>query len=207
MPSSPAPFLFAVVALVASVAIRPAMAEDHPGAAIYREHCLRCHGDNGVGTPSAPAPLLGDRSVGQLTRYVADTMPEDDPTAVTGEAAAAVAEWIHGRFYSTLARDRHRPARVELARLTVGQYQNAIADLVGGFLGPLPPVSPERGLRGEYFQGRNFDPARRVFTRLDPAVGVDFGVSAEGFSRRVSIKKILAKRGQEIKLAQELHWI
>ena len=176
MPSSPAPFLFAIVALVASVAIRPAMAEDHPGAAIYREHCLRCHGDNGVGTPSAPAPLLGDRSVGQLTRYVADTMPEDDPTAVTGEAAAAVAEWIHGRFYSTLARDRHRPARVELARLTVGQYQNAIADLVGGFLAPLPHVSAERGLRGEYFQGRNFDPARRVFTRLDPAVGFDFGV-------------------------------
>ena len=176
MANSPARFVVAIVALVASSSMRPAVAEDHPGAAIYREHCLRCHGDNGVGTPAAPAPLVGDRSVGQLARYVADTMPEDDPTAVTGEAAAAVAEWIHGRFYSTLARDRHRPARVELARLTVGQHQNAIADLVAGFLAPLPHVSPERGLRGEYFQGRDFNPARRVFERLDPAVGFDFGV-------------------------------
>ena len=176
MPSALAPFLFAIVALVASAAMRPAVAEDHPGAAIYREHCLRCHGDNGVGTPSAPAPLVGDRSVGQLTRYVADTMPEDDPTAVTGEAAAAVAEWIHGRFYSTLARDRHRPARVELARLTVGQHQQAIADLVAGFLPAAPGPTPERGLRGEYFQGRDFNPARRVFERLDPAIGFDFEV-------------------------------
>jgi hypothetical protein len=176
MVSSPVRSLIAFVALVASTMIRPAVADDHPGAAIYREHCLRCHGDNGVGTPAAPAPLVGDRSVGQLARYVADTMPEDDPTAVIGDAAAAVAEWIHGRFYSALARDRHRPARVEISRLTVGQHQNAIADLVGGFLPPPPPVGPERGLRGEYFQGRNFDPARRVFERLDPTVGFDFGV-------------------------------
>jgi cytochrome c len=143
MASSPVRFLIGVVAMVALAAIRPAMAEDHPGAAIYREHCLRCHGDNGVGTPAAPAPLVGDRSVGQLTRYVADTMPEDDPTAVTGEAAAAVAEWIHGRFYSTLARDRHRPARVELARLTVGQHQNAIADLVGALSGKVGAASTD----------------------------------------------------------------
>lgn len=109
MPSSLAPFLFAIVALVASAAMRPASADEHPGAAIYRQHCLRCHGENGVGTPAAPAPLVGDRSVGQLSRYVADTMPEDDPAAVTGEAAARVADWIHERFYSAVARDRHRP--------------------------------------------------------------------------------------------------
>lgn len=168
--------LLAIVIVVASSWPWGAGADDHPGAAIYREHCLRCHGENGIGTPVAPAPLVGDRSVGQLTRYVADTMPEDDPEAVTGEAAARVAEWIHDRFYSAVARDRHRPPRVELARLTVGQHRNAIADLVSGFLPPSPAPSPERGLRAEYFQGRDFNPARRVFERIDPSVGFDFGV-------------------------------
>ena len=136
MDSSAVRALCASLVVVASWGMRPASADEHPGAVIYREHCLRCHGENGVGTPAASAPLVGDRSIGQLSRYVADTMPEDDPTAVTGEAAARVAEWIHERFYSAVARDRHRPPRVDLARLTVGQHKQAIADLVAGFLPP-----------------------------------------------------------------------
>lgn len=151
-------------------------ADEHPGAAIYREHCLRCHGEQGKGTDEVPAPLVGDRSVDQLAGYVHDTMPEDDPTAVTGEAARLVSEWIHAGFYSALARERNRPARVDLARLTVRQHKNAIADLVAGFRGEQPPVTAERGLRGEYFQGRDFNGQRRVFERIDGTVNFDFGV-------------------------------
>ncbi len=151
-------------------------ADDHPGAVIYREHCLRCHGEDGGGTDAVPAPLVGDRSVDQLTGYVHDTMPEDDPTAVTGAAARLVSEWIHAGFYSAVARDRNRPARMDLARLTVRQHKNAIADLVAGFRGEPPPMTPERGLRGEYFQGRDFNGERRVFERIDGRVNFDFGV-------------------------------
>ena len=46
-------------------------------------------------------------------------MPEDDPGSLSPEDAKAVAAYIHGAFYSSLARERNRPARIELARLTV----------------------------------------------------------------------------------------
>ena len=166
------PSFLAVVGALATVAA----AEDHPGAAVYRQHCQRCHGENGAGTDAVPTPLAGERSVGQLAALVDETMPEDDPDAVSAEEARQVAEWIHGAFYSTLARDRNRPARVDLARLTVRQHAAAIADLVGGFAGQPPPPTAERGLRGTYYQGRDFDDRRRVFERLDAEVGFDFGV-------------------------------
>jgi hypothetical protein len=180
-PTSVSPLCFGVTAILACSALGPTpgvvlRAEDHPGAAIYREHCLRCHGEDGAGTEAVPAALAGDRSVDQLTGYVHDTMPEDDPTAVTGEAARLVSEWIHAGFYSAVARDRNRPARLDLARLTVRQHKNAIADLVAGFSGEQPPVTPHSGLRGQYYQGRDFNDERRVFDRLDGTVNFDFGV-------------------------------
>ena len=41
--------------------------------------------------------------------------------------------YIYETFYSPEARVRNKPARVELSRLTVRQYQNAVADLIGSF--------------------------------------------------------------------------
>ena len=52
---------------------------------------------------------------------------------MSGEAAWQVADYIHRSFYSAVARDRHRPARVELSRLTVRQHRHALADIVGSF--------------------------------------------------------------------------
>ena len=40
---------------------------------------------------------------------------------------------IYDAFYSPDARVRNKPARIELSRLTVRQYQNAVADLIGSF--------------------------------------------------------------------------
>jgi hypothetical protein len=152
-------------------------AEDHPGLAIYREHCGRCHGDAGVGTPDLPDPLVGDRSVNQLAAYIDETMPEDDPSKVTGDAARQVAEYIHGAFYSAVARDRNRPARVELARLTVRQYQNTAADLIASFRNRGAGIDSLRGLRAEYFHTRDFNrQTGLVYEQIDPQVDFDFGL-------------------------------
>lgn len=156
--------------------IAPALSADHPGLAIYQEHCARCHGENGSGTKNVPEPLAGDRSVTQLAASIDETMPEDDPSLVTGDAARQVAEYIHAAFYSPVARDRNRPARVELSRLTVRQYQNTVADLIASFRGRGPVVDDRRGLRAEYFHGRSFDRNDLVYERIDPQVDFHFGV-------------------------------
>jgi cytochrome c553 len=147
------------------------------GEAIYREHCVRCHGDGGVGTQAVPDPLAGERSINQLAAYIDETMPEDDPEKVSAEQARQVAEYIHGAFYSAVARDRNRPARVELSRLTVRQYENVAADLFAGFRGNQPAVDDRRGLRAEYFSSRNFDRQKGlIYERIDPEVDFDFGL-------------------------------
>jgi len=152
-------------------------AADHPGAAIYAAHCARCHGPGGEGTPAVPQPLVGDRSVNQLAAYVDESMPEDDPGQVTGDSARQVAEWMHGAFYSAVARDRGRPARVEPQRLTVRQHKNVLADVVAGFRAAPPPLPDDaRGLKGEYFRTRGFDRADDlVRERTDPRIDFDFG--------------------------------
>jgi hypothetical protein len=76
-----------------------------------------------------------------------------------------------------VARDRNRPARVELSRLTVRQYRNVVADLVAGFRGRGPGIDAQRGLRAEYFRGRDFDRGKSlVYEQLDENVAFDFGV-------------------------------
>ena len=151
-------------------------AAEHPGFAVYREHCSRCHGENGRGTADFPDPLAGDLSVNQLAAYVDETMPEDAPHTVTGPAARAVAAYVHEVFYSPVARDRNRPARVEVSRLTVREHRNTVADIVAGFRGRGPGVDDRRGLRAEYFHERHFDRAHLVFEQIDPQVDFDFGV-------------------------------
>jgi len=173
------------------VTLAPAVAE-HPGMAVYREHCSHCHGDSGGGTEDYPEPLTGSRSVNQLAAYIDQTMPEDDPTLVTGDAARQVAEAIHSAFYSTIARERNKPVRRELSRLTVRQMQETLADLVGSFRGQTPPVDDQRGLKAEYFNGRGFDRKKLAVERIDPEVQFDFGVASPDAntmeSKRFSIR-------------------
>jgi len=159
------------------LAAPPLVAQDHPGLAVYREHCGRCHGDSGTGTPDVPEPLVGDRSVNQLAAYIHETMPEDDPSAVTGDAARQVADYIHTAFYSAVARDRNRPARVDLSRLTVRQYQNTAADLFASFRNRTARIESPHGLRAEYFNSRDFNrQTGLVYEQIDPQVDFDFGL-------------------------------
>ena len=48
--------------------------------------------------------------LGQLAKYIAKTMPDDDPGTCVGEDAEKVAAYIHDAFYSKTAQARNRPA-------------------------------------------------------------------------------------------------
>ena len=152
-------------------------ADDSRGEQIYRQTCARCHGAAGEGTAETQNhPLIGDKSIGQLTKLIAKTMPEDDVGSCVGDDAADVATYIHETFYSPTARVRHAQARLELARLTVKQYRNVVADLIGGFRSPPPsPLAPRIGLHGEYYKSRQHKGEDRVIDRTDPVVRFDFG--------------------------------
>lgn len=146
------------------------------GSRIYEMRCASCHGARGEGVAEEyDRELTGDRSVAQLGRYIAKAMPPDEPETCEGEDAEAVAAYIHHAFYSPLARERNRPARVELSRLTARQYANAVADLVGSFRGPGEALGEERGLTGEYYKSRRRRGGDRAWERLDREIRFDFG--------------------------------
>jgi hypothetical protein len=155
-----------------------AAAEERTGEQVYRQLCVKCHGASGEGTKEHfPYPLVGDRSVASLARLIARTMPEDNPGKLAAADAEKVAAYIHEAFYSKSARARNQPPRLELARLTVGQYRQAIADLVGTFRTP-GQWDDAHGLRGEYYRARGGRGARPVLSRVDPAIRFDFGTSS-----------------------------
>ena len=116
-------------------------------------------------------------------------MPEEEPGACVGQDAKEVSYYIYEAFYSKAAQARNpmKPARIELSRLTVRQYKNAVADLVGSFRGP-SQWGDQHGLKGNYSAGRR---GRRGggaagggaagggdFQRIDPEVRFHFGTDS-----------------------------
>jgi hypothetical protein len=153
------------------------------GEQTYRKRCASCHGASGEGTKEHRSkPLIGDRSVPQLASLIAKTMPKDAPGSCTGEDADKVAAYIYDAFYSKAARERNKPPRIELSRLTVRQYQNAVADLVGSFR-TAGSWDDRHGLRGEYFRSYGFRNKNRVYEEIDPVVQFDFGESGPDFEK------------------------
>ena len=152
-----------------------AAADEPIGAGIYQQKCARCHGKTGGGTKEHPQPLVGNRSLLQLTRYIGKFMPEDAPGTCTGVDAEKVAAYIFDAFYSPAAQARIKAPRTELAHLTVNEYRYAIADLIG----TIPPgktksAKNEQGLRGEYYATAEKRKRTLAFARLDPVVRFDF---------------------------------
>lgn len=148
------------------------------GQRIYEKLCASCHGLAGEGTDEHyPHSLVGDKSVLELRQLIDKTMPKDAANECVGEDALKVAQYIHETFYSAMAQARHKPPRVELTRLTVRQYQNAVADLIGTFRGS-GKWEGAPGLRGEYYKSRQTRKENRVIERVDPAIRFDFKESS-----------------------------
>lgn len=167
-------FLFLGTWTVAGVARADAPVD---GRAIYEKRCLSCHGKAGEGSEDYPHALIGDKSVKELSKSIAKTMPEDDPGTCVGDEADAVAAYIYDAFYSSIAQVRNKPAKIELSRLTVRQTQNALMDLVGSFRGPMEWDGP-KGLQGEYSKShQHWKKEDRIIERVDPAIQFDFGVN------------------------------
>src|SRR4051794_4957110 len=139
------------------------------GAEIFRQRCASCHGAKGEGTKRYRKPLTGSRSVGQLSAFIAKSMPPGAARKCAGEDAKKVAAYIYNAFYSPIAQARNRPARIQLARLTKRQYLNAVADLVGSFRPESArPWGDKRGLQGEYFNSARLRRGEPVVKRVDP---------------------------------------
>ena len=167
---------FALAPWAAAGEAAPRLAGQEPltGEQIYRRHCIHCHGEAGRGTKdNYPRALVGDKTPTQLSKLIDETMPEDDPELCVGEDAAKVAQYIHDAFYSRLAQERNRPARVELSRLTVNQYRNTIADLIGSFRWE-GDWDQKVGLKAEYYKSRRFRNGERTIERVDPVVRFEF---------------------------------
>jgi len=158
-----------------------------PAATVYRQKCASCHGADGGGMHDRyENPLYGDESVAELAERIAETMPEDEPESCVGEEARQIAEYIYREFYSAEARRAKgliTAPRIELLRLTVPQYRNAVADLVAAFTPPPADsrdrkfdFSDEPGLLAEYFQSRGKIKAdSKAFQRIDQRIDFDFG--------------------------------
>lgn len=161
--------------IIAPVGTSPA-AEQRSGEQIYKQSCARCHGAKGEGVRSQHAkPLIGDRSLAELAHVVLKTMPEDDPGTLAGDDAQAVAEFVYNAFYSAVAQARSMPARVDLSRLTVTQYRDALADLVGSFRWPAKRDAPH-GLHAVYAKSREtWKKEAQAFERDDPQIDFKFG--------------------------------
>jgi hypothetical protein len=127
---------------------------DHPGAVIFRKLCTECHGDHGQGVDGKyDDALIGDRSIDQLAKKIAKTMPEDNEGACVGEDARQVAAYIFDAFYSPVAQARNHPPAKDLTRLTIEQHRTSVMDVIGHFRqGPGfdRPLAEEQGLRGMY---------------------------------------------------------
>lgn len=148
------------------------------GEAVYKARCMSCHGDQGQGGTAYPRPLKGSKSVEELSRYIQRNMPPKGKRLSEGDSRL-VGAFIHDAFYSPLAQERNRPARIALSRLTVRQYQNAVSELLSdGETGI--PREDGKGLKGQYFKSPWPDDKQKAIDRIDAKVAFDFQAGTPG---------------------------
>ena len=189
----------AAALLVPTFGLSPVQADEAPvpvdllphGRAVYAEHCASCHGDNGEGVDGVyDRELIGDKSVRELGGYIGHAMPDGSPEDVSGADAEAVADYIYQQFYSPIAQERLRPARVKASRLTARQLESAVADLfsdVGYIYDDYDPwmagglLPDELGVSAKFADGGRWNGSEEVFLdRLDMAFGPDGPPLPEG---------------------------
>ncbi|MGC6425526.1 MAG: DUF1592 domain-containing protein [Akkermansiaceae bacterium] len=145
------------------------------GAAIYKQHCASCHGDEGEGVDDEyDEALVGKRSIDWLTKYIDESMPEFEEHLVVGKDARAVSEYIYDAFYSPEAQAKKKPVRKDLLRLSQHQHRRAITDIVQTFIGGHPWMGEEHGLRGNYFNKEKMNNRKHALVkRIDPTINFD----------------------------------
>jgi cytochrome c553 len=158
------------------------------GKTIFGAQCARCHGMNGEGVKTEyESPLIGDYTVGELSKVIHHTMPKDAPEKCENKDAEAVAEYIHQAFYSESAQIRIRRPRISLARLTGTQLRQSLADLYATLDGVMEPRE-DRGAHGQYFDASNWKNEKKKLDRIDETIDFNFdreppvkGLRAEEF--------------------------
>lgn len=148
------------------------------GRAIYKKLCAACHGERGQGAEEYRRRLEGDLSLPQLAELIRETMPEEDPGSLSEQAALDVGRFVFEQYYSPIARERNRPARIELTRLTVEQYRQTVFDLMARFMWSRK-LDERRGLEGTYVgSSKLWDKKAPQQTRVDRQIDFDFGTEA-----------------------------
>ncbi|WP_394795228.1 DUF1592 domain-containing protein [Armatimonas sp.] len=156
---------------------KPALAKSAKptGPQLFAAQCAPCHGAKGEGGAGYNKALIGSQTIPELASFLNKTMPPG-PKHIVAADASQVAAFMQDAFYSPLAQERNRPARVSLSRLTARQFKSAVADLLGSFR-PGAAVGTEHGLKAEYFKAKRFNNNERVLQRTDPQVVFDFGTA------------------------------
>jgi len=146
------------------------------GKTLFTKKCAPCHGPGGQGGAGYSNPLAGDLTIEELSKYIATSMPPGAKKTPVSEAKL-VAGFIHNEFYSPLAQERNRPARLTLSRLTVKQFKNAVADLINTNEWN-PVVSGNAGgLKAQIYKTREKKKENLLVERTDTEVNFDFGTS------------------------------
>lgn len=158
------------------------------GKGLFAKNCAPCHGPTGGGGAGYSGVLAGDLTVDELSQYISTSMPPG-PKKTPVKDAKEIASFIHNEFYSPIAQERNRPAKISLARLTVKQFKNAVSDLINDS----PPVAngSPGGLTGQYYKAREKRKENKIMDRVDPEVNFEFPaegpVPGQGDGRQYSI--------------------
>ena len=164
--------------------------------------CASCHGAAGEGNKDHfKDPLKGDLSVAELAKYISASMPEEDPDSCIADEAEAVAKFIYDGFYSAKAQARLNSARIELSRLTVRQYRESVAELVGTFRRDFYIPKEKRGIRAKYFASRYPTKEKQLSEQVDDTV--DYGDGVPHFDptgEYKNLKKVKKKKKEVNKM-------
>ena len=172
--------IFSIVVALVFGSVCPSEDDLARGKMIFQKSCASCHGGQGQGVDEHYADaLIGDSSVGELAKVIAETMPEESPESCVGKDARDVAAYIHEMFYSPAAQLRNRPPRTQLSRLTAPELQQSLADLYERFQEE-SYVLDDRGIDAVYVDDKNLNRKKIKIERVDDLLDFDFGNKGPG---------------------------
>lgn len=192
MPLRSLPLTLALTAILGSAACLEAAPRKLPDyrrevLPILQSHCVRCHGprkqEARIRLDNLSTDLVGDRAAAETWHEVrnvlnAAEMPPEGEKRLTDPQRDLLLRWVRGAIENARTAAAATEGRVVMRRLTRGEYQNTMSDLLGlpmDYARDLPPdaISREgfrndgRTLRMSALQLESFlNTARRAFDRI-----------------------------------------